>query len=220
MAELPEITVVLADDHNIVREGFAALLAKEGVRVVGQCADGSSALEMITALKPDFALLDMNMPGLTGVETIRRLRSAGCTTKLMILSITRQKATVDEAIRAGADAYLLKDGLFRHLLDAINFVRDGGVYISPLLRGAAFFANGEGRRETDPLGSLSPREMEVFSLLVSGRRPKDIAELLDISPKTVDTYRASLMRKLNIHDLVGLVKFAIERNLTNTSDEN
>ena len=217
MSESPETTVVLADDHNIVREGFAALLAKEGLQVVGQCADGASAVEMISTLKPDFALLDMNMPGLSGVEAIRRLRAAGCTTKLMILSITRQESTVSEAIRAGADAYLLKDGLFRHLMDAINYVRDGGQYLSPSLGGAGFFTRGEAHQKADPLASLSPREMEVFTLLVNGRRAKDIAELLEISPKTVDTYRASLMRKLNVHDLVGLVKFAIERNLTDTS---
>lgn len=220
MPESLEATVVLADDHNIVREGFAALLAKEGLRIVGQCADGTAAVEMITALKPDFALLDMNMPGMTGVEAVRRLRAAGCTSKLMILSITRQDSTVSEALHAGANAYLLKDGLFRHLLDAINYVRDGGVYISPLLGGAGFFTHGDIGKGGDPLASLSPREREVFSLLVNGRRPKDIADLLEISPKTVDTYRASLMRKLNIHDLVGLVKFAIERNLTRTSGEN
>lgn len=219
MGEAPETTVVLADDHNIVREGIAALCAREGLRVLGQCSDGAQAVEMITSLNPDFALLDMNMPVLTGIEVIRRLRAAGCTSKLLILSISRQDATVTEAIRAGADAYLLKDGPSRHLLDAINFVRDGGVYVSPLLRGAGFFTQGEGRREADPLASLSPREMEVFSLLVNGRRAKDIADLLEISPKTVDTYRASLMRKLNVHDLVGLVKFAIGRNLTGTSDE-
>ena len=219
MPESQETTVVLADDHNIVREGIAALCAKEGLRVLGQCSNGTQAVEMITALKPDFALLDMNMPTLTGVEVIRRLRQAGCTTKLLILSISRQDATVTEAIRAGADAYLLKDGPSRHLLDAINFVRDGGIYLSPLLKGAGFFTQGETRREADPLANLSPREMEVFSLLVNGRRAKDIADLLEISPKTVDTYRASLMRKLNVHDLVGLVKFAIERNLTSTSGE-
>ena len=123
-----------------------------------------------------------------------------------------------EALRAGADAYLLKDGPSRHLLDAISFVRDGGVYISPLLRGAGLFTRAD-RPPEDPLASLSPREMEVFSYLVNGLRAKDIADLLEISPKTVDTYRASLMRKLNVHDLVGLVKFAIERNLTSTSPQ-
>jgi DNA-binding NarL/FixJ family response regulator len=170
-------------------------------------------------LKPDFAILDLHMPVVTGVEAIRRLRTAGCTVRLMILSISREEGTVMEALRAGADAYLLKDGPARHLLDAINFVRDGGVYVSPLLRGVGLFAKAERSRPEDPLGALSPRELEVFSYLVNGLRAKDIADLLEISPKTVDTYRASLMRKLNVHDLVGLVKFAIERNLTTTSPQ-
>ena len=100
MAELQETTVVLADDHNIVREGIAALCAREGLRVLGQCSNGADAVEMITSLQPDFALLDMNMPLLTGVEVIRRLRGAGCTTKLLILSISRQDATIAESIRA------------------------------------------------------------------------------------------------------------------------
>jgi DNA-binding NarL/FixJ family response regulator len=219
MPDSVEITMVLADDHQIVREGFAALCAREGFRILGQCSDGAAAVDMISSLKPDFALLDMQMPNMSGIEVIRRLRAANCQSKLFILSMNGQEGTVTEALRAGADAYLLKEGLFRHLLDAINFVRDGGVYISPLLGGAGFFKQREGRLEDDPVATLSPREREVFSLLVNGRRAKDIAELLEISPKTVDTYRASLMRKLNVHDLVGLVKFAIERNLTGTSGE-
>jgi len=217
MDETAQTTVVLADDHAIVREGIAALCATNGMRILGQCSEGPGALEMITNLKPDFAILDLNMPMMTGVEVIRRLRGAGCSAKLMILSISRDETTVMEALRAGADAYLLKDGPARHLLDAITFVRDGGVYVSPLLRGAGLFTRAERNLPEDPLASLSPREMEVFSYLVNGLRAKDIAELLNISPKTVDTYRASLMRKLNVHDLVGLVKFAIERNLTSTS---
>jgi len=216
---MPELqtTVVLADDHAIVREGIAALCASNGLNILGQCSDGGSALEMIGELKPDFAILDLHMPGMTGVEVIRKLRAGGSTAKLMILSISREESTVMEALRAGADAYLLKDGPARHLLDAITFVRDGGVYVSPLLRGAGLFTRADKPVPEDPLASLSPREMEVFSYLVNGLRAKDIADLLEISPKTVDTYRASLMRKLNVHDLVGLVKFAIERNLTSTS---
>jgi len=216
MQDNEQATVVLADDHNIVREGIAALCASNGMRVLGQVADGPPAIEMIQQLQPDFAIIDLHMPTMTGVEVVRKLRAAGCRAKLMILSISREEATVMEALRAGADAYLLKDGPGRHLVDAITFVRDGGVYVSPLLRGAGMFTQDRNRAE-DPLASLSPREMEVFSYLVNGLRAKDIAELLEISPKTVDTYRASLMRKLNVHDLVGLVKFAIERNLTSTS---
>src|SRR5262245_58738169 len=210
-------TVVLADDHAIVREGIAALCSGNGMRILGECSDGAAAVEMITAHRPDFAILDLHMPGMTGIEVIRKLRSAGSIAKLIILSISREEGTVVEALRAGADAYLLKDGPSRHLLDAISFVKDGGVYVSPLLRGAGLFTKGEKPVPDDPLASLSPREMEVFSYLVNGLRAKDIADLLEISPKTVDTYRAGLMRKLNVRDLVGLVKFAIERNLTTTS---
>jgi DNA-binding NarL/FixJ family response regulator len=217
MQEPTTTTLVLADDHAIVREGIAALCASNGFQILGQCSEGAAAVEMILALKPDFAILDLHMPGMTGVEAIRRLRAAGCKAKLMILSISREESTVMEALRAGADAYLLKDGPSRHLLDAVSFVHDGGVYVSPLLRGAGLFTKGEKGAAEDPLASLSPREMEVFSYLVNGLRAKDIADLLEISPKTVDTYRAGLMRKLNVHDLVGLVKFAIERNLTSTS---
>ena len=216
MLEPGQPTVVIADDQAIVREGFAALCSSAGMRVVAECPDGASALQAITSLLPDFAILDLHMPLLTGVEVVRRLRASGCLTKLLILSISREENCVLEALRAGADAYLLKDGPFRHLLDALNYIRDGGVYVSPLLRGAAIFTKHE-RASEDPLTALSPREMEVFTYLVSGLRPKDIADRLEISPKTVDTYRASLMRKLNVHDLVGLVKFAIERNLTSTS---
>jgi DNA-binding NarL/FixJ family response regulator len=217
MDETIDVSVVLADDQAIVREGFAALCRERGIKILGQAADGPQALEMVQNLKPDFAILDLQMPGMTGAEVVRRLRQSGYTGKLVILSFSQEDSTVMEALRAGADGYLLKDGPFRHLLDAITFVRDGGVYVSPLLRGAGLFTKAENRVQADPLASLSPREMEVFSYLVNGLRAKDIAELLDISPKTVDTYRASLMRKLNVHDLVGLVKFAIERNLTSTS---
>ena len=213
-------TVVLADDHHIVREGFAALCAANGMQVIGQCSEGPEALEMILALRPDFAILDLHMPVMTGVEVIRRLRGRGCTAKLLILSISREEKTVIEALRAGADGYLLKDGPVRHLLDAINFVKDGGQYVSPLLRGAGLFTKPDQGVPDNPMALLSRREMEVFTYLVKGMRAKDIAELLRISPKTVDTYRASLMRKLSVHDIVGLVKFAIERNLTSTSEQN
>lgn len=219
MQELVPTTVVLADDHAIVREGIAALCEANGMQILGQVADGVAAVQMIEAVKPDFAILDLHMPQITGVEAIRRLRTNQCAAKLMILSISRDEVTVMEALRAGADAYLLKDGPSRHLLDAISFVRDGGVYVSPMLRGAGLFTKSERPRQEDPLAILSPREMEVFSYLVNGLRAKDIADLLEISPKTVNTYRASLMRKLNVHDLVGLVKFAIERNLTTTSSQ-
>jgi DNA-binding NarL/FixJ family response regulator len=217
MSKPKPASVVLADDHVFVRESLASYCESQaGLSVAGQCSDGGAALEMIQVLRPDYAILDLNMPILTGVQVVKKARELKCATRLIILSIEKDENLVVEAIHAGADAYLLKDGPGRHLLDAINYIRDGGVYITPLLRGARLFTDSRTKEREDPLSSLSQRESEVFYHLVNGLRAKDIAELLGISPKTVDTYRASLMRKLNVRDLVGLVKFAIERNLTST----
>ena len=211
------ITAVLADDHHIVREGLAALCSLYSIRVLGQCADGREAVEAVHSLQPDVAILDMHMPVFDGVEVVRRLRAEGCPSRLIILSVSCDQATLRDALRAGADAYLPKDSPSQDLIEAIQCVRDGGIYVSPLLRRPDILEGGEQAPADDPLAALSPREVEVFSHLVNGLRAKDIAELLDISPKTVDTYRASLMRKLNVRDLVGLVKFAIGRKLTSTS---
>jgi DNA-binding NarL/FixJ family response regulator len=212
------ISIVLADDHSIVREGLAAFCdARPELHIAGQCSDGMAAVEMIRSVVPDFAIIDLHMPKLHGLEVIRKVREANCPCKLVVLSISRDEKMVLEALRAGANGYLLKDGPARHLLDAINYIQDGGVYISPLLRREYLLEAPRKAASEDPLASLSRREYEVFSFLVDGMRPKDIAKLLDISPKTVDTYRSNIMRKLGIHDLVGLVKFAINRNLTSVS---
>jgi DNA-binding NarL/FixJ family response regulator len=214
------ISVVLADDHSIVREGLAAFCeTRPELHIAGQCSDGLAAVEMIKALQPDFAIIDLHMPKLHGLEVIRKVREANSPCKLVVLSISRDEKMVLEALRAGANGYLLKDGPARHLLDAISYIQDGGVYISPLLRREYLLEAPRKASAEDPLASLSRREYEVFSFLVDGMRPKDIAKLLDISPKTVDTYRSNIMRKLGIHDLVGLVKFAINRNLTTTANQ-
>jgi two-component system nitrate/nitrite response regulator NarL len=209
--EATALTLILADDHGIVREGVAAFCkARPEVSVLGQCSDGQEALEMILARNPDFAVLDLDMPKLTGLEVIRRAREAGSKTRLIVLSITRDQNVIRELFRSGADAYVLKDGPSRHIFDAINYVRDGGQYLTPLLRRESI----ENKEEApDPLATLSKREYEVFSMLVDGIRPKDIAAALQISPKTVDTYRANIMRKLEIDSVAGLVRFAIQRNI-------
>jgi DNA-binding NarL/FixJ family response regulator len=212
------ISIVLADDHSIVREGLAAFCdAQQELHIVGQCADGLAAVDLIKSLAPDFAIIDLHMPKLHGLEVIRKVREANSQSKLVVLSISRDEKMVLEALRAGANGYLLKDGPARHLLDAISYIQDGGVYVSPLLRREYLLEAPRKASAEDPLASLSRREYEVFSFLVDGMRPKDIAKLLDISPKTVDTYRSNIMRKLGIHDLVSLVKFAIHRNLTSAS---
>lgn len=204
------ISVILADDHAIVREGIAAKLRDTPeIAILGQSADGEGALELILTLKPDFAILDLNMPRLSGMDVVRKVRQARSETKLIVLSITRDEATIRELFRSGADGYVLKDGPARHLIEAINYIRDGGQYLTPLLRRDTIENNKE---KKDPLALLSKREFEVFSFLVDGMRPKDIAKVLEISPKTVDTYRANIMRKLEVDGIASLVRFAIQRN--------
>ena len=216
MEEPKTITVVLADDHAIVREGIAAKFQKERpeMSIIGECSDGESAVEIILALKPDFAVLDLNMPKLSGAEVVRRARQAGSVTKMIVLSISREESVIRDLFRNGADGYVLKDGPTRHLFEAISYVLDGGQYLTPLLRRESIENQKEKR---DPVALLSKREYEVFSFLVDGMRPKDIAKILDISPKTVDTYRANIMRKLDVEGIAGLVRFAIQRNLNVSS---
>ncbi len=210
-----KIHVLLADDHNIVREGFAALLGLEpDITVVGQAQDGSQAVEMIRDLHPHVAIVDLNMPKLLGVEVIRRTRKFDTQVKIGVLSINRDQKIVTEALRLGANAYLLKDGPGRHLIEAIHMMMDGGIYISPLLEPQALLSPARRNQVADPLDTLSSREYQVFGLLVEGLRAKEIAARLDISPKTVDTYRSNIMRKLHIYDVPGLVKYALQRQLT------
>lgn len=208
-------TLVLADDHGIVREGIAAFCnSRQDLKILGQSSDGAEAVELILALKPDFAVLDLNMPKVGGLEVIRRVRQAKSETKLIVLSITRDENVIRELFHSGANGYLLKDGPARHLFDAITYIQDGGQYLTPLIRRESI---DNKREKKDPLALLSKREFEVFSFLVDGMRPKDIAKVLEISPKTVDTYRANIMRKLEVDGIAGLVRFAIQRNLQTSS---
>src|ERR1700690_4427686 len=132
-----QTTVVIAEDQAIIREGLVLVCQSRDLQVIGQCADGLTALETIRSLKPDFALLDLNMPKLTGIQVVRKLRETECPTRCIILTISREESAIREALKVGVDGYLLKDGPPRHLTDAINYIRDGGVYVSPLLRVAA-----------------------------------------------------------------------------------
>jgi two-component system response regulator NreC len=215
MEEPRKIHVLLADDHAIVREGFAAILAREpDLDVVGEASDGNQAVDLIRDLHPDVAIVDLNMPKLHGVEVIRRARKFDSQVKLAVLSINRDQKIVAEALRIGATGYLLKDGPARHLIEAIHIMMDGGLYISPLLQPQIWMTPARRSQVADPLDTLSSREYQVFSFLVDGFRAKEIAARLDISPKTVDTYRSNIMRKLHIYDIPGLVKYALQRKLT------
>jgi DNA-binding NarL/FixJ family response regulator len=227
MDEPKQITFIVADDHAIVREGIVAFCqSRPDLKIIGECSSGLEAVDLILNLKPDFAVIDLNMQDLSGLEVIRRVRAAKSPTKLLVLSVNRDENIIRDLFRAGANGYLLKDGPARHLFDAIRFVLDGGQYLTPLIQRGMVEAvasqphtgaNGSSAAgdavSQDPLALLSKREYEVFSYLVEGKRPKDIARILQISPKTVDTYRANVMRKLEIEGVAGLVRFAIERNI-------
>jgi DNA-binding NarL/FixJ family response regulator len=190
--------------------------AQPHLRVVGQCAEGSVALRLIEEQRPDIAVLDLNLPDLFTLEVVRRVRDTGSSTKIAVLSTRRDRKTVVEALRCGVSAFLLKSAPSLQLVEAFGQILDGGIYVSPELELNKIFCPGQKPSADDPLQSLSAREYQVFSLLCDGVRAKEIAARLSLSPKTVDTYRASLMRKLDIHDVAGLVKFAIQRDLTSS----
>jgi DNA-binding NarL/FixJ family response regulator len=210
-------SVLLADDLTLVREGLAALCAVHAqFRVTGQCSDGASALRMIESEKPDLAVLDLNLPDLFTMEIVRRVREADLPTKIIVLSLRKDRKTVVEALRCGVSGFLLKSAPSSELLEALAQVLEGSIYVSPQLELSKIFNTNHKDSPDDPLEMLSAREYQVFSLLIEGIRAKEIAARLELSPKTIDTYRASLMRKLDIHDVAGLVKFAIHRDLTST----
>jgi DNA-binding NarL/FixJ family response regulator len=213
--ERKSYSVLLADDLTLVREGLAALCAANSqYQVVGQCSEGVAALRLILSHKPDLAVLDLNLPDLFTMEIVRRVREAGIPTKIVVLSLRRDRKTVVEALRCGVSGFLLKSAPSSELLEAFEQVLYGSIYVSPQLELDKIFSTNHKTSPDDPLESLSAREYQVFSLLVEGVRAKEIAARLELSPKTIDTYRASLMRKLDIHDVAGLVKFAIQRDLT------
>jgi DNA-binding NarL/FixJ family response regulator len=216
-------SILLADELTLVREGLAALCVADSgfgapgmaprYKVVGQCSEGTVALRLIESEAPDIAVLDLNLPDLFTLEVVRRVRQSTVATKIVVLSTRRDRKTVVEALRCGVNAFLLKSAPSQQLLEAFEQILDGGIYISPELELHKIFSSGSKATSDDPLQSLSAREYQVFSLLCDGVRAKEIAARLSLSPKTVDTYRASLMRKLDIHDVAGLVKFAIQRDL-------
>lgn len=199
-----------------MREALAVLCAQRGeFNVIAQCADGGAALRQILELRPDVALLDLDLPEIHTFEILRRTRESDRGTRMVLMSSRSDRKTVIEALRCGAHGFVLKSGSAVQLFDSLRQVRDGGVYISPSVAVEKIFGPQRGRNgDEDPIDSLSAREHQVFTMLVEGLRAKEIAARLLVSPKTIDTYRASMMRKLDIHDVAGLVKFAIHRNLT------
>jgi DNA-binding NarL/FixJ family response regulator len=209
------VEILLADELTLVREGLAALCNSiAGFHVIAQSGSAGMALADIERLEPTLALLDLGLSDLAATEVIRRVRDKGLPTRCAVLSTRKDRKTVLEVLRAGACGFLLKTSSPQQMAEALAQFTQGGIYVSPQIEVMSLFGDGNGRNQgSDPIESLSSREFQVFSLLVEGVRAKEIAARLSLSPKTVDTYRSSLMRKLDIHDVAGLVKFAIKRDL-------
>jgi DNA-binding NarL/FixJ family response regulator len=215
LPELHPTEILIADELTLVREGLAALCNSiHRFHVAAQVGTAAGALSEIRRLQPGIALLDMGLSDLAATEVIRRVRDEGLRTRCAVLSVRKDRKTVLEVLRAGACGFLLKSSSSEQMAEALSQFTQGGIYVSPQIEVMSLFGEGNGRNNVeDPIEALSSREFQVFSLLVEGIRAKEIAARLSLSPKTVDTYRSSLMRKLDIHDVAGLVKFAIRRDL-------
>jgi RNA polymerase sigma factor (sigma-70 family) len=215
------IRVLLADDHTLMREGVRRILSADGgIEVVAEVGDGQAAVSQTLAKRPDVAVLDITMPGGGGLEAARRIRAQAPEVRILILSMHLQPEYLLESVRAGAHGYLVKDAAASELVSAVRAICGGDAYysaavsaqMSDLLRRKL-----EGEEVTNALERLSPREREVLRHIAEGASNKDIAATLGISVRTVETHRDSLMKKLGIHSIAGLTRFALRCGLV--SDE-
>ncbi|HYL29268.1 MAG TPA: response regulator transcription factor [Gemmatimonadales bacterium] len=213
----PTIRVLVADDHAVVREGIRHVLEREpGFEVVAEAANGSEVLPLAERHRPDVAVLDISMPGESGIQVAAQLRQRHPEIRILILSMYDNAEYVLESVRAGAHGYILKDTAATELRRAIRAVQNGEAFLSPPVASRLTAAvRGELEREarTGDLGSLTVREREVLRGIVRGQTNKEIAAALGISHRTVETHRESLMRKLRIRTVAGLTRFALEAGL-------
>jgi DNA-binding NarL/FixJ family response regulator len=208
-------TIVLADDHTVVRQGIRKLLeTREDFRIVGEASDGEEAVKLVLEKKPDVALMDIWMPRLSGIDATRRIGKKGIDTKVLVLSMHESRDYVEEVLRAGAAGYIVKNAAAEDLLDAIDAVRDGVSYLSPAITQQVVDAIARpAPAPASGLSVLTDREREVLQLIAEGLSSKEIAAMLGVSLKTVDSHRSNLMEKLDIHKVSGLVRFAIRTGL-------
>jgi len=210
-ARLP--TIVIADELALFRDGLAALCELNGLaKVVSTAPDGDEALRQIETFSPDIAFLDFSISRLHCLELAHRL-SESSPVRCVIMGLRSDRKTIIEVLRSGAQGYFLKTGTSPQFFDCLTRVLEGGVYVSPTVDIQSIFTPGRRGALHDPLSLLSRREYQVFSLLVEGVRAKEIAARLSLSPKTVDTYRSHLMKKLDLHDIPALVRFALHHRL-------
>jgi two-component system, NarL family, response regulator NreC len=208
------IRVLLADDHAMMRDGLQALLqAAPDIEVAGSASNGREALRLAAELQPDVVVMDIAMPDLNGIEALGLLRRKHPQTRVLMLSMHSSSEHVHRALNAGAAGYMLKESAGEEIVTAIRAVHAGRAYLSRALATMERHAAPRGN-DSGPLASLSSRERQVLQLVVEGRSSSEIAALLHLSPKSVDTYRSRLMKKLGIDNISGLVKFAVQHGLT------
>jgi len=211
------IRVFLADDHAIVRDGLRAVLqGQPDITVVGDAADGRETVRQEAQLRPDVVVMDIAMPELNGIDAARQIREADQSTEIVILSMYSTSEHIFRALQAGARGYLLKESAGVEVVNAVRAVHSGQRYLSQKISDKLvdeYVRQREAVGAQSPLALLSPREREVLQLVVEGKSSAEIADILFLSPKTVETYRSRLMRKLDISDLPSLVKFAIQQGL-------
>jgi DNA-binding NarL/FixJ family response regulator len=207
------IRVLLADDHTLVREGLRQLLGSTAdIRVEGEAANGEEALALARAHDYDVAVLDMSMPGLSGIDLIKRLRAEKPRLRLLVLSMHAEEQYAVRALKAGALGYLTKDSASSQLASVIRKVASGGVHISE--SAAAQLVGAANNGEAMPHTRLSDREFEVFRLLVAGESPTGIAERLHLSIKTVSTHKTRILEKMGMESTADLVRYAVENKLS------
>ena len=216
---MKKIKVLIAEDHTIVRQGLAALLGSEtDMEVVGQASDGLQATEMAKKLFPDVVLMDVAMRNLNGLDATRQIKKLFPQMKVLVLTVYENEEIIFQVLKAGASGYLVKDSAMTDLVSAIRAIYQGGSYLSPSISKRVieeYIRRAElgEKRSTDEL--LSLREREILQLIAEGNSVPQIASLLCISKKTVEAHKNHIMEKLNIHDKVGLIKYAIRTGLTN-----
>ena len=206
------ITVAIADDHAIVRDGLRAVLkAVPDLRFVGEAADGQDALRLAERVGPDVLVLDLMLPGLNGFEVARQVRRRAPRTRVVVLSMHADPAYVAEALRAGATGYVVKDAPIEQLLAAVRAAAAGRRYLGPPLSEAAVGLADRGDAPTDPYDTLTAREREVLQLTAEGLTGAEVAEKLYISPRTVETHRAHVLKKLGLKNQKELIRYVLQR---------
>jgi two-component system, NarL family, invasion response regulator UvrY len=205
--------IYLVDDHTIVREGLRTVLAAHGHTTVGEAAEAATAMEGILRLEPDLVLLDIGLDGRSGLDVLARLQQRRLATRVVVLTMSSQPGHVNEALRLGAAAYVLKGSHTDTLLQAIGTALRGGQFLDPALTRFDDPLCGVEIDAEDRMARLSSREREVLLLVMDSHTSAAIGERLHLSPKTVDTYRSRLMSKLGVDDVVGLVRFAIREGV-------